>query len=107
MTATEIKKGNVFYWILLLLAIVVGIIFYGGFANGFSLEFLLFFSGVPFLLFVSGTFGLLWPKLKPSGEESYIIHSLVMGLLFFILFLLHVWVIMPLICPEFRECLAF
>ncbi|WP_127141869.1 hypothetical protein [Flagellimonas marinaquae] len=106
MTAAERTKGNAFYWILILLALVVGIIFYGGFVDDFSLKFLLFFSGVPFLLFVSGAFGLLWPKLKPSGEESYIIHSLVLGLLFFILFLLHVWVILPIICPEFRECLA-
>ncbi|MBA4744011.1 MAG: hypothetical protein H2058_02025 [Muricauda sp.] len=105
MTATEGKKGRLLYWILIVLAIIIGIIFYGGFTNDFSMKFLLFFSGVPFLLFVSGAFGLLWPKLKPSGEESYIIHSLVLGLIFFVLFLLHVWVILPLICPEFRDCL--
>jgi hypothetical protein len=68
--------------------------------------FLVFFSGVPFFLFVTGLFGLLWPLIKPEGEEIYITHALVMGLLFIVLFFIHVWVLLPRICPEFGSCLG-
>ncbi|MGM0933505.1 MAG: hypothetical protein ACQEWD_08690 [Bacteroidota bacterium] len=99
------KTTKVIFWILIILAILVGIIVYGGMAEGFSLKFLVLFSGLPFFFFVVGAFGLLWPKIKPAGESTYIIHALVLGVLFFILFLLHTWLILPLICPDFGRCL--
>ncbi|WP_372918914.1 hypothetical protein [Salegentibacter sp.] len=99
------KKTKVIFWILIILAILIGIVIYGGMVKDFSVKFLVLFSGLPFLFFVVGAFGLLWPKIKPTGESTYIIHALVLGVLFFILFLLHTWVILPLICPEFGRCL--
>lgn len=98
------KKG--IFWILIIVSIIIGFIIYGVMKDQFGLRFLVFFSGVPFLLFVTGTFGLLWPKIKPEGDEVYISHALIIGLLFIILFFIHVWVLFPLICPRFAECLA-
>lgn len=98
---------NKIYWILLILAVIIGVIFYGPLQDQFSIQFLVFFSGIPFLLFVTGSFGLLWPKIKPAGDEVYIYHALLIGLLFFILFFIHVWIILPLICPDFAALLDF
>ncbi|WP_340154272.1 hypothetical protein [uncultured Winogradskyella sp.] len=94
------------YWVLLILSIIIGFVFYGSFLENMSLQFRMLFSGVPFLLFVTGFFGLLWPKIKPEGDEVYIKHALLIGLLFFILFFIHVWIILPTICPDFGNCLG-
>ncbi len=94
------------FWSLIILSIIVGYIFYGVLQDQFSLRFLIFFSGVPFFLFVIGTFGLLWPLIRPEGDEIYISHALWIGILFIIVFLIHVWVILPRICPQFGECLG-
>jgi hypothetical protein len=48
----------------------------------------------------------LWPKIKPEGDVLYIKHSLTIGLLFLILFFIHVWLILPRICPDFGSCLG-
>jgi len=55
---------------------------------------------------VTGSFGLLWPKIKPEGDEVYISHALLIGILFIILFFIHVWVILPRICQNFGDCLG-
>jgi len=94
------------YWILLILSIIIGFVFYGTMQDQFSLQFLVFFSGVPFFLFVIGCFGLLWPKLKPVGDEVYITHAIMIGVLFIILFFIHTWIILPRICPDFGACLG-
>ncbi|HEY9184599.1 MAG TPA: hypothetical protein VIM94_04680 [Salegentibacter sp.] len=100
------KTTRVIFWILIILAIVIGIAIYGGMVEDASLKFLVLISGLPFLFFIAGAFGLLWPKIKPTGESNYIIHALILGVLFFILFLLHTWLILPLVCPEFGRGLA-
>ncbi|MHA7832025.1 MAG: hypothetical protein ACX93O_13085 [Flagellimonas sp.] len=94
------------FWILIIASIVIGFIIYGAMREQFGLSFLVFFSGIPFLLFAAGAFGLLWPKIKPEGDEVYISHALIIGLLFIVLFFIHVWVLLPLLCPRFAECLA-
>ncbi|TYP71027.1 hypothetical protein [Aquimarina intermedia] len=105
---TTAKKGTNkrIYWTFIMLAIIIGATFYGNLQEQFSLEFLVFFSGVPFFLFVIGSFGLLWPVIKPIGDEIYISHALMIGALFIILFFLHIWVILPRICPDFGACLG-
>ncbi|SDL37725.1 hypothetical protein [Kriegella aquimaris] len=104
----KIKKSthNKIYWILIVLSLIIGISIYGPLKDEFTLQFLLFFSGLPFFLFVIGSFGLLWPKIKPDGEEIYIKHALLIGILFIILFFIHVWIILPRICPDFGSCLG-
>ena len=94
------------YWILMILSIIIGFSVYGVLQDQFNLQFLILFSGIPFLLFVTGIFGLLWPKIKPAGDEVYISHALIIGVLFIILFFIHVWIILPHICPDFGSCLG-
>jgi hypothetical protein len=94
------------YWFLIILSIIIGYVFYGALKDQFGLPFLIFFSGVPFLLFVTGSFGLMWPKIKPEGDEVYISHALLIGLLFIVLFFIHVWIVLPRICPDFGACLG-
>ena len=106
MKKPKSNSGKIIYLLLLILSLIIGFIFYGSLQEQFSLQFLVFFSGVPFLLFVTGIFGLLWPKLKPAGDEVYIGHALLIGLLFIILFFIHVWLILPKICPDFGTCLG-
>lgn len=106
MVKVKNKTTEVLYWILIILAVLLGILFYGVLEGDFSLSFLILFSGVPFLLFVVGAFGLLWPRIKPTGDSTYIIHAIVMGVVFFILFLIHTWVILPLLCPDFGRSLG-
>lgn len=106
MALQQNKKIESIYWILVVLGVLIGIIFYGVLESDFSLNFLIFFSGVPFLLFVAGGFGLLWPRIKPTGNTTYITHAIAIGVIFFILFMIHTWVILPLICPEFGRNLG-
>ena len=106
MENTKKRTNKSIYWILLVLSILTGIVFYGVLQGQFSLQFLLFFSGVPFFLFVIGSFGLLWPKLKPAGDVVYISHALLIGILFILLFFIHIWIILPRICPDFGSCLG-
>ena len=106
MGISKKSTGKKIYWLLLLSSVIIGIIFYSILKEQFSLEFLILFSGIPFFLFVIGVFGLLWPMLKPTGDEVYIWHALLIGLLFIILFFIHTWVVLPLICPSFAECLG-
>ena len=105
MASFKKSTDTIIYWVLLVLSVIIGIIFYGFLREGFSMQFLLFFSGIPFFFFVAGVFGLTWPIIKPSGDESYIKHALIVGAFFIILFFVHVWLILPLICPRFGDCL--
>lgn len=100
------RRTTLIYWLLLIVAIIIGYIFYVILKEQFSLQFLVLFSGVPFLLFITGSFGLLWPKIKPQGDEVYISHALIIGLLFIVLFFIHIWILLPLICPDFGNCLG-
>ncbi|MDF0717189.1 hypothetical protein PY092_13585 [Muricauda sp. 334s03] len=100
------KSKKRVFWIFIIVSLIIGFIIYGTMKDQFGLKFLVFFSGVPFLLFITGAFGLLWPKIKPEGDEVYISHALIIGLLFIVLFFIHVWVLLPLLCPRFAECLA-
>ncbi|WP_047245306.1 hypothetical protein [Maribacter thermophilus] len=94
------------YWIVLILSILIGYLLFIVLKEQFNVQTLVFLSGIPFLLFTTGVFGLLWPKIKPTGDAIYITHALWIGLLFIILFFIHVWVILPRICPSFGSCLG-
>ena len=50
-------------------------VFYVFFQDRFNLQFFIFFSGIPFLLFVKRSFGLFRPIIKPAGDEVYINHK--------------------------------
>lgn len=105
MDTSKKSSAKKWFWVLIFLSVIIGFVFYAILKDQFSTQFLIFFSGLPYLLFVIGGFGLLWPKIKPKGDEEYISHALLIGLLFIILFFIHVWIILPSICPNFGECL--
>lgn len=106
MNKSKANLHNKIFWILIILAIIIGYIVYGLMQDHFSTKFLVLFSGLPFLLFVTGFFGLLWPKIKLEGNEVYIYHAMIIGILFIVLFYIHVWILLPHICPNFGECLG-
>lgn len=99
------RNTRIVYWTLIVLSVVVGYAVYFLLSDNCNLKFLVLFSGLPFLFFVTGLFGLLWPKIKPEGESNYIIHAIIMGVIFFVLFIIHTWLILPLLCPGFKDCL--
>ncbi|HZH69135.1 MAG TPA: hypothetical protein VFD80_01625 [Flavobacteriaceae bacterium] len=106
MKTTNRKTPSSVFWLLIILSFVIGYVFFFPLKDSFDLKFLVFFSGIPFLFFATGAFGLLWPKVKPTGDELYIYHALIIGVLFFVLFLLHVWVVLPLLCVDFASQLG-
>ena len=106
MDTSKANLHNKIFWILIILAVIIGYLVYGLIQDQFSMKFLVFFSGLPFLLFVTGLFGILWPKIKPEGDEVYISHAIIIGILFIVLFFIHVWILLPRICPDFGTCLG-
>ena len=95
------------FWMVLFLSLVLGVLFFLFREQWDHLRLQVLISGLPFWLFVLGVFGLLWPEIKPKGESNYIIHSLAIGVAFLILFLIHVWIILPLFCPDFNPGCGF
>ncbi|SDH99642.1 hypothetical protein SAMN04489796_10674 [Winogradskyella thalassocola] len=59
MKTSKNKSHKKIYWVLIILSLVIEYLFYSVLKNEFSLFFLVCFSGVPFLLFATGCFGLL------------------------------------------------
>jgi hypothetical protein len=93
------------YLTILILSVVLGIYFYGIAPDKYSPNFLIFFALVPFLLFMGGVHGLAAHLLRPEvkdkgGSMSYL---LIMGLVYSVLFLIHVFLILPLVCPSFLD----
>jgi hypothetical protein len=91
------------YWAILILSILIGIYFYGIAPDKFNAKFLVIFAIVPYLMFAGSVHGLIAHTLKPSEKSKggSIYYVLIMGALFVALFLLHVFVILPLACPDF------
>jgi len=89
------------YWVILILSIIIGIYFFGMARDKFDPEFLIFFALVPFFMFASSVYGLIAHLLKPSVKGGMIAYPLIMGILFVLLFFIHVFVIVPLLCPDF------
>jgi hypothetical protein len=87
------------YLIILILSILVGFYFYFLSPEKFSPKFLKTFSLVPFFMFIAGVHGLMAHTLNPQTKHNLISFPLVMGIVYVALFFLHLFVIMPLICP--------
>lgn len=104
MTKVLTRTTEIIYWSMIVLAFLIGFLVYGVFLENFDLGFLVLFSGLPYFLFTIGVFGLTWPKIKPAGDSNYIIHAITLGIYFLVLFFLHIWLILPLVCPDFNPC---
>lgn len=91
------------YWIILILSIIIGVYFYGIAPNKYNPDFLIIFALVPFLMFAGAIHGLISHLLKPSvkGRGGSLIYPLIMGAVFALLFFIHVFVILPKVCPDF------
>lgn len=85
----------------MILAVLLGVYFYGIAAENFDPKFLLFFSLVPFLLFAGGVHGLIAHMWRPSAKGGMLVYPIIMGMVFVLLLLLHIFVVLPLVCPGF------
>lgn len=87
------------YWAILALSIIVGVYFYGIVPHKYSSDFLVIFALVPFLMFSGAVHGLISHLLKPSvkAKGGSILYPLIMGIVFVLLFFIHVFIILPLV----------
>jgi hypothetical protein len=87
------------YWAILILSIILGVYFYGIAPERYNLGFLLYFALVPFLMFSVGVHGLLNHLLKSDTKSRMLIYPLIMGVIFMLLFVIHIFIILPIVCP--------
>ncbi len=86
---------------LLIFSILIGVYFYGIAVQNYDKEFLKIFSIVPFFLFMAGVHGLIAHLLTPTTKNKLISYPLVMGMVYILLFFIHLFVIVPIICANF------
>lgn len=86
---------------ILILAVLIGIYFYGIAPENFDPQFLLYFSLVPFLLFAAGIHGLIAHLYRPSKKSHMLVFPIAMGAVFVVLLLIHIFVVLPIVCPGF------
>lgn len=93
------------YGMLLILAIIIGVYFYGIAREKYDAHFLIFFSLVPYLMFAGAAHGLIAHGLPPAvkGKGHSVYYPLAMGAVFVILFLIHVFLVLPMVCPDFLK----
>ncbi|MDF2158046.1 hypothetical protein [Algoriphagus sp. CAU 1675] len=85
------------YWALLVISILMGIYFYWITPEQYSPQFLIPIAFVQFLLLIAGVHGLLAHTLKAQTKYKLISYPLVLGIIYVILFFIHLFVVMPLI----------
>lgn len=93
-------KAKTLYWTLLILSIVIGIYFFGIAIDKFDRDFLWFFSVVPFFMFFSAVLGLVLQSLSVETKKKIESLPLIVGMIYVILFFIHLYVIVPLLCPN-------
>jgi hypothetical protein len=93
-------KAKTLYAALVILSIVIGIYFFGIAVDKFDKNFLWYFSIVPFFLFFSGLLGLIIQSLSAETKSKMDSLPLILGILYVVLFFIHLYLIVPLICPN-------
>ena len=90
------------YWTMLIFAILLGIYFYGVAPENFGKDFLVVFILLPFLMFAGGVHGLIAHLAPPSlkGKGKSLFYPLIMGILFALMFIIYIFVVIPLVCPD-------
>lgn len=88
------------YRILIAISIGLGVLLFM-IKETHSKVFLIIISSFMFLLLSMGIHGLLAHSLNPKIKESTLFYPLLMGLLWAILFLIFVFFIVPVFCPDF------
>jgi len=87
------------YWTILIVSILIGVYFYFLVPEKYSPEFLKNFSVVPFFLLIVGVHGIMAHSISAEAKHRMIAFPLVIGMIYVVLFFLHLFVVMPLICP--------
>jgi hypothetical protein len=88
------------YWILLILSIVSGFIFYF-FKENISQDALLIIIFFLSLIFATSVHGIISHSLKPELKGGLIVYPLLMGVLFSVLLFICIFLIIPMFCPDF------
>ena len=63
--------------------------------------FLIIISGLIFTLFSVGIHGLIAHSLNPKAKGGILLYPFLMGVLWAVLFLVFVFFVLPLFCPNF------
>ncbi len=86
--------------IVMVIAIALGISLFVA-KESFSKSFLIITSSLIFLLFSFGIQGLIAHSLRPKSKGDLITFPLLMWVLWALLFLVFVFLIIPVYCPDF------
>ncbi|MEM5565082.1 hypothetical protein WNY78_08195 [Psychroserpens sp. AS72] len=86
--------------IVILVAIAIGIYLFIS-KESFSKSYLIVISSIDFLILSFGIHGLIAHSLSPKSKGELITFPLLMWVLWAILFLVFVFFIIPIYCPDF------
>lgn len=87
---------------IVLIALSIGIGVYLFTLKGIRTDiFMVVISSVVFFLFSIGIHGLIAHSLPSKAKGGILLYPLLMGVLWAVLFLLFVFLILPLLCPDF------
>jgi cytochrome c oxidase subunit IV len=86
--------------IIIVVAIALGVYLFIS-KESFSKSFLIIVSTLNFLVFSFGIQGLIAHSLRPKSKGDLIAFPLLMWMLWAILFLVFVFFIIPIYCPDF------
>lgn len=87
--------------IIIALSIIAGVLLFS-FREGQSASFTIVASTLVFLFFSFGLHGLIAHSLHPKFKGNIIVYPIWMWALWAVLFLLFVFILIPLYCPDFR-----
>ena len=85
---------------MIAVALVVGIFLFVE-RESFSARFVILVSSFDFLVLSLGIHGLIAHSLRPATKGSLITYPLLMWVLWAVLFLVFVFALLPLYCPDF------
>lgn len=85
---------------MIVISIALGVYFFVA-KESFTKSFLIVASSIDFLLFSLGIHGLIAHSFLPKSEGQLITFPLLMWVLWAILFLVFVFLIIPVYCPDF------
>jgi len=86
--------------IVIVLAIALGVFLFFG-KESYSKNLLIIASSIDFLIFSFGIHGLIAHSLRPKSKGDLITFPLLMWVLWAILFLVFVFFVLPIYCPDF------
>lgn len=95
--------ARITYLGITLISILTGYLFYGAWRERFDTDFLIPMSLLPMLLFATGVHGFIAHSASSALKSRYgvVFYTLLMGMILVVLFIIHFFVVLPLVCPEF------